>query len=291
MIFEIKDNKILFGEKGEITYKEILESIGVLGNDVVYLAGSLVEGKVDKYSVGMGNLYSDVDVFIIREHQAFEDTEGEYVDDVRKTYFRNIKGSAIDIEVFDGKYVHDLQNALTNMNIDKGVRLLNVLKQTLQKGHDLLLVNTFLNRLKYSVCIFNETLYDKIRASMEFDVFLKLKAYHSITLIDNIMEDIKGNLISEEPDVALHSLRTGTMKLMEAILAHEGIFVDREKWTALKFANLARSFNKYSSAFKLYSEVFRGGMADDAICLEKIARLVPILKTETERILTGDLDI
>ena len=251
MVFEIKEDRIIFGNK-DIAYQDILEGIGALSNDIVYLAGSLVEGRVDKYSKGIGNPYSDVDVFIIRGHQEFENTVAEYVEDVKKTYFRNINGTSLDIEVFDGKYVCDLRDSLIDLTICKDIRLPNILKQTLQKGHDLLHVNEFLNRLTNSICIFNEVHYRKIRSSINFEAFLKLKAYHLITIIDNNMSDIKGNLISKQPDVALFSIREAMMNLMEAILAYEGIFVDRHKWVALKFTNLVRVSGEYASAYKLY---------------------------------------
>lgn len=291
MFFRVEGDRLFFEGKDSISFQDIVDAIDIVEDDVVYIGGSLVEGFLDKFSKGMGNPYSDIDVFIIRKHQAFEETVAEYSVDVRKTYFRDIKGNLIDIEVFSDKYVCDLCDALANVVIDKDTRLLNLLGQGQQRTYSPIQTNTFLNRFNYSICIYNEMPYNEIKVSMAFDTYLKLKVQQYIALIDNNIEDIQGNLKAGEPDAALYSLRFATMNLMIAILSHEGIFVDRDKWVALKFANLARISNKYDSTYKFYSEVFRGDMIDDTICLERIKKLTPILKRETEKILTGGLEI
>jgi hypothetical protein len=79
--------------------------------------------------------------------------------------------------------------------------------------------------------------------------------------------------------------------LMELALANEGVLVDRGKWVALKFVNLAKSTDRYIGVYELYINMFRSEMTDDTDCLRKLESSVATIQTEIEKIILGDLII
>jgi len=289
MQVEVKERKIYFDGIMKITFDEILESVGALESDVVYLAGSLIEGYVDKYSQGMGNQYSDLDVFVIREHDKYESTEAVYSSDVSKSFFCDEKG--LHIEVYDSNYVQCLTAVLLELNVEKNERILNTLKKNLENGNDFYFVNSFLNRFLNSICIANKSLYDKIHEGIKFEKFLELKQYFLVSLIDNAYSDAVGNIQVKQIDTALHSIRYMVLTLLEVALAVEGTYVDRDKWIALKFTNLARAKEKYNSLHSLYMNVFRGDFSDPDISLRKIELYIKSVENELENISLEDLEI
>jgi len=291
MFLEVNDSQLLFEGKVKITFDDILNGIDKEEDDIIYLAGSLVEGFVNKYAKGMGNLYSDIDVFIIREKDKFENAEAEYIEDVRKNYFRNINGFDIDIEMFDKDYVITLQSALKELNISKNLRPSNMLKDKLQVGYSIDLINEFLTRFKNSICIYNKNSYKKFQDNINYTNFLNLKLVNLVANIDNIIDDIKGNLFVKETDTALYSMREAILILMEMALTNEYIYIDRNKWIALKFLNLAKSIEKYNVIHELYTDFFRSDLIDNNTCLNKISYSLSLLQKEVEKIVLGDLGI
>lgn len=50
-----------------IAKKDILEILNYKKEDIIFLGGSLIEGSINKFSKGMGNKLSDIDVFILSD--------------------------------------------------------------------------------------------------------------------------------------------------------------------------------------------------------------------------------
>ncbi|MCL2717463.1 MAG: hypothetical protein FWE14_01595 [Lachnospiraceae bacterium] len=289
MQIEIKERKIFFDGKEKITFDEILHSISVVENDIVYLSGSLIEGYMNEFSKGMGNLYSDIDVFVIRDSEKFKMTDSVYETDVNKTFFCDKNG--LDIEVFDKSYVQSLSDVLSKLRVEKGVRVFNILKEKLDRGNDNIFINSFLNRFLYSICIYNEKSYQELQSQINYSNYLKLKQCSLINIIDNLYDDVKGNLFVREADAALQIFRMMIMSLLEVVLAKEEIFVDRDKWVALKFINVTKSKMKYNNIYNMYMDIFRGDLIDNDKCLEKIEYYLPHLEEELEKILLEGLEI
>ena len=291
MYFKVDDNKIYIDKGTVILFEDILDSIGANENDIVYIAGSLVEGYVNQYSKGMGNPNSDVDVFIIREHSDFKNTQGEYIDDVRKTFFCNLSGFRLDIEVFDASYVLALSKALSELEIDKHTRVLNLLKENLDVGNDYIFVNSFLNRLLYSICIFNQNQYEIVKSNLHYLNFFELKKNVIMNIIDNTCDDVKGNLLVKNADVSLFVFREMLRYVIELILTKEGILVDRDKWIFLKFHNLVKDNGRYNEFYNICNDIFRKDLSEDKYCLEKIKRYYDFTIKEIEMLLFDDLEI
>ena len=289
MSVEIKENKMLFGGELKVTYDEILESAGVIDNDIVYISGSLVEGYVDRFAKGMGNLYSDIDVFIIREHIDYVKTNAVYTSDVNKIFFCD--RLMLDIEVFDKDYVIALSETLSELEIKKDIRISNVLKEKLNKGNDYDFINSFLNRLLYSICIYGEESYLEIKNNMNFKKFLELRKYELINFIDNVYSDVTGNMLAREIDAALYSFRLILKKILEVALAEEEIFVDRDKWISLKFTNLVNQKNIYENIHSIYRNINRGDLLNDNTCLREMEYFLPLMQKELEKIVLGGLEI
>lgn len=89
MQFSIRSNSI-YVRDFEIKYSDIISKLSLHNNDIAYISGSLVEGVLDEFGKGMGNQYSDIDVFIIREHSLFVETESIYCDQYKKQHLLTI---------------------------------------------------------------------------------------------------------------------------------------------------------------------------------------------------------
>lgn len=61
-----------------IDFKILRKRLNLFPDDIAYLGGSLIDGEVNKYSKGLGNKYSDLDIFIIRESSKFQDSDSTY---------------------------------------------------------------------------------------------------------------------------------------------------------------------------------------------------------------------
>lgn len=262
-----------------------------LKDDIIYFGGSLVEGEVGCFSNGMGNDFSDIDVFIIREHTEFCSTVAVYQEEIRKIYFINTLRVGIDVEVFDSDYVSSLTDAIANIKLETNTRTYNVLKEYLPHGGDITLVNTFLNRLRNSVCVFNQNAYLSLISNIDFAKFLKLRISNIIALVDNNIPDVIGNLKIETIDVALFCIREIIIQVMTIALANEGLFVDRNKWVSLKFYNMSINKGKYISLRNCYFKIFRCDTTDSALCLTTINAAVKSIKQTIEDILMEDFEL
>jgi hypothetical protein len=291
MIVDKYNRRIVINGNTQITFKEIIDEIKPYSDDIMYLGGSLIEGAVDKYSEGMGNRFSDLDVFIIREHTKFDDTNAEYIEHVRKIYFSDNLLIGLDIEVYDAQFVESLVTVLNTLEITANIRSENTFVGKLPIGSDFLLVNTFLDRLLYSVCIWNNSAFDKLISDIRFTHFLSLKVHNLVTKMDGVFPDVLGNAEIGQLDVALFCMRELYISLMETILADENIFVDRAKWVPLKFRNFVRVTKKYKNIYDHYLLLFFSELRDKAECQKVIQTTVVVSKQVIEEILLGGVTL
>jgi len=225
----------------------------------------------------MGNIYSDLDVFIIRESNYFENTNAEYIEKERKTFFINLNNINLDVEVFNKDYVLNLSNELKELKINKDVRIQNII------SYDFKMTNEFLNRFLYSICIKNEHLYIDIKNNISYDNFFEYKKLLKLSLIDGVKLDITGNLSKSEIDTALYQFRNLIFIIFEIILSKEKISVDRDKWIILKFMNFIKIENKYNNFYKIYLDFFRKDLSNENECSERIKNSLPIVLRELEK--------
>lgn len=290
MNVDLGKRAVILGDGKPLYFENILEELKPFENDIVYLGGSLIEGMVDKYSRGMGNRYSDVDVYIIREHGRFCDTAADYdADTVRKIYFLDSLPVGLDIEVYDHSFVIEFASALKRFTPKAEERSWNSIVKQFPSGCSFSTMVTFMNRLKNSVCIRNNTGYDELRSMLDFRKFLHIRRDDYIVLIDNKYDDVLGNLEARQYDVALYCMRDIVLLQVSAVLTHECVSFDHGKWLPLKFANFAGQTGKYRELLAVYQELFRGCLSENSACEDAIRRALKICKATTEEILLGDL--
>ena len=291
MFIKVDEQGFTINSVYKVSYAEILSEINISENDIVYLSGSLIEGYIDECSKGMGNPLSDMDVFIIRQHVDNINTNFEFIEGISKTYFRTINGINLDVEVIDTDTVDRITDALLRLNLKQEQNVMSMLSSGLPKGCDFQHINSFLNRIFYSICIYNEVGYKQVKSALKFDKFLALKSLHLSNITESILQDVRGNLVAGQADASLYSIRFAITYIMEIALSLYGVFVDREKWVALKFINLAQTNPVYDNLLALYNNMFKGDMSSDSHTLAKINDSLEKAKTELEQLFLKGLEI
>lgn len=283
-------NGICVGNKS-IQYEAICEAVDTLPSDIVYLGGSIIEGILDPVARGMGNNYSDIDVFIIRDTVAFSSTLSTYETKYKKTFFCDDFPIGLDVEVYDKGYIEQLFQVITSAELNKDGRIANLFKTKLSSDTTFETINTFLTRLKTSICIYNHEQYKSLKERAPFDKFLELMITYRIVGVDNLIEDIEGNLESEQLDVSLECLRRAFVKVIEISLMKNGYFSDREKWVFLKLKNLSYLNSNLVPLFELSQNVYRGNLMNDTDCKKLIQKGLFFMNSTIENILLGGIEL
>lgn len=280
-----------FSEAQCLSFEEICDSVQTGDEDIVYIGGSLVEGQINPLSSGMGNKFSDVDVFIIRDHSDFLKTECVYDENVRKTFFCAIKQFGLDIEVYDKAFVIAFRDILGRVQLKPKERINNIFNKCLPKECNFDLLNSFLCRLYNSICIKGEGQYQELRKDIQYRKFLDLMVSKTIVSVDNIYEDVQGNIEAGQIDVALYCARRIVLNVMFVVLMKEGIFTDREKWIPLKFQNLCLGKGIFTELYTVYRNLFRGELFEDGRCKKVIMEAMSVTKQIIETILMEELQL
>lgn len=117
-------------------------------------------------------------MFIIREHDQFLQTKAVYSENIRKTFFIDDLPIGLDVEVYDRNYINQLIDVIGKVTLQSDGRVTNLYKQELQDNYNLTFINSFLNRLLNSVCIFNADEYEIIKQRVPPKKFLEvMKTY------------------------------------------------------------------------------------------------------------------
>ena len=291
MNIDFEQKVLLIDDSRWISFEEICDSICVSNKDVVYIGGSLVEGHINPLSFGMGNKFSDVDVFIIREHNAVLKTECVYDGNVRRTFFCEKKQCGFDVEVYDKDFVNVFAEVLNRVEVAPNERINNVFFNYLPQGCNFELLNTFLCRLYNSICIKGEEAYKELQNKIKYRKFLDLLISKTIVSIDNIYEDVQGNVEAGQLDVALYCARRIVLNVMFVVLMKNSIFTDREKWIPLKFSNLCRFNKKFLTLNSAFKVLFRGDLSKDIACNNAIVDTMRVSKQVIETILMEELQL
>ncbi|WP_227956458.1 hypothetical protein, partial [Streptococcus sanguinis] len=92
-------------------------------DDIAYIGGSLIDGQINKYSEGLGNKYSDLDIFIIRESSKFLDSNSTYAGKFKKIDFLELPEYGIDIEIYDRQFIENLILSVNNIELASNQRV------------------------------------------------------------------------------------------------------------------------------------------------------------------------
>lgn len=264
--------------------EDIIKKINCEEDDIVYLAGSAIERKVSDYSKDMGNLKSDLDIFILRNTQKYKCyTSYEYDHNFRKVNFVSIDKVSFDIEIYDVEDIENLVNKINLIKLNKDKRILNTLK--LDDGWNLEEVNSFFNRMLYSIPILNTKKFNELKSRISFGKFAGLYINYILNIIDNKYDDLVGNLIDRQLDTALFNIRGMFLNLLQLIIYKEGEYVDRKKWIILKFMNIAEIKNKYAKELAAYKKLFLSDQQDKDILENTVRQSMKFLNNAIEFIL------
>lgn len=286
-----KDKFISLNNSVKISFNDICRDLQPLSSDVVYIGGSLIEGYLDPFGKGMGNAYSDIDIFIIRNHSDFLKTSAVYDHGIKKTLFVDHFPVGLDVEVYDREFVESIINAINLASICTTEKVANVLKKNLSTSVPWELINSFINRLHYSVCLFNEKGYCNLYNRIQFQKYLEIYGDFLVTGINGIRSDVIGNLDSHQYSVALSCMRDIMYKTMAFVLAHNNVSVDRTKWIFLKFKNLCMSISDYGELYDAALTLFQGDLVDDAKCKLAITNAMEQSENTIERTYLGAIEL
>lgn len=285
------EKELIIDKNKSLRFQEIVDALHPYDADIIYIGGSLVEGTISKISYGMGNKYSDIDVFIIRKHNAFESTDSVYNQGIKKTFFVDNFFVGLDVEVFDYDYINKLLTILKNHKLNANERSRNTLSNVIPEGGSFTLINSFLNRLMYSICIYNIEEYSRLKSEMNFKNFLSIKRSNFIATTDNMYADVIGNMDNNQLDVAIICMRQVFMNVLNIVLATEDIFVDRDKWIPLKFRNFVHSSGKYMELWEAYLSLFYSDIREEAHSRAVLELAVKVTKKTLEDVLLGGLSL
>ncbi|HEP1803547.1 TPA: hypothetical protein VB840_002192 [Streptococcus suis] len=109
----------------DISITDLKKHIKIYDTDIVYFGGSLIESKVNKFSKGIGNYRSDLDLFIIRESINFKDTSATYSSDEKKTSFFKLGKINVDVEIYDKDFVLELTENINSIVFSLDSRIKN----------------------------------------------------------------------------------------------------------------------------------------------------------------------
>lgn len=264
-----------------ININQLIKTLNTYEDDIIYLGGSLMERKMCDIAEGMGNKKSDVDIFIIRNHEDFIKTNKyEYLEGFRKTDFYKFNKLNLDLEIFDKEQISDLLKKINDISFSENKRVLNLLQ--LDNGWSLESVNSFLTRLMYGFPIQNEIEFLNIQKSVNNKKFQKLYVLFLMNVIDNMMMDVVGNYECAQYETALYCARNAFLFYLKIIIYKEKRYVDRDKWVVLKFNNLAKVDIKYKETICFYQELFLSDLKNKSKMKETIYRSIVYINDKIE---------
>ncbi|WP_066501614.1 hypothetical protein [Abyssisolibacter fermentans] len=238
-----------------IDKREILNILDYEKDDIIYLGGSLIESKVNKYSKGMGNRLSDIDVFIISSNfEKIERTDVAYDIGNVKTQFKRLYGISIDIEIFSKDVFLNLINELSNYEFDSNTRTFNIL--SLPNGFDLFKFTSFIHRFLNGIPIYNENLFYAIKKDFNENSYYQLMTRICINNVDVKYEDVIGNIESKQAEVAVTTARTVLLETMKAYIFHKKTSLDRDKWIPIKLKNLAEYDKEAEKIYTRFKKLY-----------------------------------
>jgi len=223
-------------------------------DDIIYLSGSIVEGKLSDISRGVGNKLSDVDVFILRNTSSI-DEKHTYTINNRKFDFKLINNIHYDFETYDLTQIREIFNSIAQLDFSKN---LNVKRQlNLPNGWTFTVLNSIIHRLLNSIPIQNEDALKELKDSLDYARYSKMYSQILKNRIDDANDDVIGNALNPSTQItSIYVLRQSFIYLIEIILLKEGITNDREKWAQLKFNNLSKKSSKYDSVKEWEKRIF-----------------------------------
>lgn len=228
-----------------ISKKQILDTFGYGSEDLIYVGGSLIEG--------LGNNYSDLDVFVLTKDLNNHDITADYKFSSTKVAFSRIEGINCDIEYWPLPVIEDLFTQFNQMDFsDTSVRVVNQLSIDTSADQ---LVST-VNRLINGVAIYNEEKVTQLIQSLKIEHFYRWMVRYYVNCVDNSFDDIIGNLEAGQYEVSVMVAREMCLALIRAYLYSKEIAIDRDKWIYPKLAKLAETDSQAKKVLKDFTYLY-----------------------------------
>lgn len=161
---------------------------------------------------------------------------------------------------------------INNVELNKNERIKNSLKLPGKWNHRV--TNEFLNRFYYSIPIQNEEEYFKMYEFMDFKKFCNLTKQRLIASIDNLQNDIVGNIKSGNLHTSLYCMRELFILFSKVVIYDNNELIDRDKWALPKlFSIVEKNEPKLDFIKKIYNEIFIYPKLDDKILIEIAKKL------------------
>lgn len=245
----IKQRNIII-EKGDI-----LKILNFEKEDIIFLSGSLIEGSINKFSKGMGNKFSDIDVFILSDDiNKIEKSILDYDRSYLKTQFKKSYGINFDIEIYSKQVIFDLIEQLNTYDFNDNIRTFNILN--IPNGFDLFKFTSFIHRFLNGVPIYNDKRFDEIRCNFNKDNYFRLMTRISINDVDVNYEDVVGNIENGQLEVAVNIARSMLLETIKAYIFHMKTSLDRDKWIPLKIKNLAENDKEANKIYEMFKKLY-----------------------------------
>lgn len=222
--------------------------------DVVFICGSIIEGEISPYSYGMGNIKSDIDIYIITSPENNTSLDFDFKKHNYSRKILNIGGFSTDIKYFDYSEIEDVIKSVEKITLRENVRIENAV--SLPEGFSIESVTSFIHRLKNSLCLNNKEEYLQLKEKLiESDWNALMELYYQ-NKIEQGYRDIIGNLDRKNYDVAIYISREVFFHAVGYFLYKNGDTFDRTKWLPLKLKNYAKDNVEAQKLFNVYVNLF-----------------------------------
>lgn len=198
-----------------------LEAFPDQSGSVVYCSGSVVDG--------MGNPWSDIDVFVIGER----DPVGPYAKQAptNATSQHYVRNRRVDFEFWRPPDVHALADRLRALELGTG--------RTIATTSFLWIEECFIHRLRIGVPLVGEEGFARYHALFDFDHFRAYKVEETIRMLDAALEDLCGMMEVGDVDVALTTARDVVNGAVDAYCHKFGSTDPTRKWRVKHLARCA----------------------------------------------------
>jgi hypothetical protein len=190
-----------------------LESLTPEVDAAVFLAGSLVEG--------MGNKYSDIDVFVVGGARP----KGESLHHAGDALFsvHMLDTRRVDFEYWTDEAASGLAAKLNGLSLKDGGSDNVMMERRLTEDEIM-----FIHRIRTGIPLIHEHRLEKLRARFDFDRLSQYLLEVKMREIDDALEDLYGMM--EQPAVGLMRARELLNCACDAYVHHKGGTSIRRKW-------------------------------------------------------------
>ncbi|MCK8499855.1 MULTISPECIES: hypothetical protein [Myxococcus] len=210
-----------------------LESLTPALEAAVFLSGSLVEG--------MGNAFSDIDVFIVGGGEP----KGTSLHKAGEALFsvHMLGKRRVDFEYWSDAAVERLAAKLASLDLKEGGPD-NVMMERRMTEDEIV----FLHRVRTGVALMHDSRLERLRARFDFPRLSRWLQEVKIREVDDALEDLYGMM--EQPDVALMRARELLNSTCDAFCHARGSTNIRRKWRTRILGQLAAGGDAEARAFE-----------------------------------------